>query len=315
MSGKRRKPTRSEMLAMSSGGGGEEGSGGAGVAAGGQVGSPGGRPLVGGSVAASAAPGSGYGPGAGALGAAPPPMAMAPAPGTGPLAASDASFVGTHGLRLQQANDSNWPLRTPMDVASAASGSRGGPRPQREEKLPAYASRKAREIEYKPYSLSDYKRIAAPTKLGSLGPDLASPELQAKQERRRRMQSYGAKLKQMHRSHIPAPIVPKGSVERREKVSKSERARQYSKTIRKPAHRGGAPAPHRASGVAYAGTSGFGGTFGHGVGAGARGGGYDLQTSQSSKYNRGAGNTPIEAMELKHRIDLQQVASIRESYM
>ena len=258
----------------------------------------------------------------------------------------DASFVGNHSLRPAPANESNWPLRTPMDVATPGSYSgsrgRGADGESGMRNVPAYARRKPREMEYKPYSLADYKRIAPPGKLGSLGPDLASPELQKRQERRKRMQSYAAKLKDMHKSHIPAPIVPKGTISSRESVSKAQRAKEYAQTIRKPG-RGGREAPQRTThthGLGYAGTRGFGGTFGHGVGGGRAGGGYDL-SSGTSKYggprgrkarpqddfrNGGGGashhhpspgeygNTPIEAMELKHRIDLQQVASIRETF-
>jgi hypothetical protein len=57
-----------------------------------------------------------------------------------------------------------------------------------------YSSKRPRDVNFKPYGISDYKKMTSGIqhmKLGGLGPDLQNEELLAKQERMRKMKEYG----------------------------------------------------------------------------------------------------------------------------
>lgn len=62
-----------------------------------------------------------------------------------------------------------------------------------EEKKPTKEEeplKKHKKVEYKPHTLSDYKMINMPIKLGGLGPDLNNEELKSKQEKVQKMKEY-----------------------------------------------------------------------------------------------------------------------------
>ena len=184
-----------------------------------------------------------------------------------------------------------------------------------------YASKRPRGmLGYKQYTLNDYKAKGLDQKvqLGGLGPSVPDDELAEKRERVRRAKDLAERIRTVHKRQIPAALSRStfggggggggmsgssfdttsggggggssggtsllgGGNNNGGTVSKSQRAREYARSIAKPKRREPGASPQR------------------------------LHLAQRHRRDVPV-HTPIEAMELKHMIDLETVARIREEF-
>lgn len=93
---------------------------------------------------------------------------------------------------------------------------RGGADVDRQDSVDLAFSRKARPVEYKPYTERDYKALLGEgyLELGKLGPDLDPEELAEKRLRQERIRAYADAVRQENRQQAafappprPAPLV------------------------------------------------------------------------------------------------------------
>eukprot|EP00128_Syssomonas_multiformis_P015231 Colp12_sorted_trinity150504_noHs@33374 len=81
-----------------------------------------------------------------------------------------------------------------------------------------------RDVNYKPYSLSDYQSINKEIKLGGLGPDKQSDEFMTKAQKIQKQKEYAQAVRNLHAGHIPAvPVEEKPEKKAREDGKKTKR--------------------------------------------------------------------------------------------
>jgi hypothetical protein len=98
-----------------------------------------------------------------------------------------------------------------------------------------------RHVEYKPYTLSDYKSIAAqPVKLGSLGPSI-DPETEAKRkEKAAAMKALAAKIREENTKKLASQANnnnDSSAEQKQRELTKREKAIEFAKNVPKPKQR------------------------------------------------------------------------------
>lgn len=92
-----------------------------------------------------------------------------------------------------------------------------------------FFSRKARPVNFEPYTLDQYRLVKNVYELGKLQPDLNTDELVAKRKTKDKVKAFSNNLRHVHRSLVPkrpeAVVVP---------PSKRDKALEFARNIPKP---------------------------------------------------------------------------------
>lgn len=98
-----------------------------------------------------------------------------------------------------------------------------------------------RKVNYKPYTMDDYKNMNRPVVLGSLGPDLMNEELQKKQQKLERVRQYARGVSEYNAQKIAHEMSASSASSHTRKtdlqpkeISARQRAREFAKNIPKP---------------------------------------------------------------------------------
>lgn len=142
-----------------------------------------------------------------------------PAP-TAPVRGGSAHSAKAATQKRDSARDTN--------VSLPAVGQTGG-----QTKIP-FSNKRA--VEYKPYTLKDFRSLPKPTDAGKLRPDLNDPELQEKREKQLRAMRFAEEAralniqKQQSKPELPKEAAPK-------EPSKRDKALEFAKKVPRPAVR------------------------------------------------------------------------------